>query len=80
MQEYVDQIVSTSNKLVGIGFEIGDEWMGAILLAGLTDHFKPFIMRIESNNEKLSSDSILSKLLDMKAKSSNGSAFFGCQE
>lgn len=78
MQEYIDQIVSTSNKLTGIGFGIGDEWLGAILLAGLNDHFKPFIMGIESNNGKLSGDAIISKLLDMQSeKNSNGEAFLG---
>ena len=30
MQEYVDEIVNTSNKLSGIGFTISDEWQGAI--------------------------------------------------
>lgn len=46
MQEYVDSIISTANKLNGIGFNLTDEWLVSILLAGLTDQYKPFIMVI----------------------------------
>lgn len=48
MQEYADQIINTSNKLNGIGFPISDGWIRAILLAGLTDEYKPFIMAIHN--------------------------------
>lgn len=64
MQQYVDQIVCASNKLTGIGFSMSDEWKGAILLAGLTDSYKPFIMGIEASNGDIKSDAIISKLID----------------
>lgn len=64
MQEYVNQIVNTSNKLTGIGFDIDDEWIGAILLAGLTDNYQPLILGIESSGTNISGDMIISKLLD----------------
>lgn len=72
MQEYVDQIVNTSKKLSGIGFSISDEWIGAILLAGLTDVYKPFIMGIESSNIGITGDAIISKLLDNRIDSKEG--------
>lgn len=78
MQEYVDQIVNTSNKLSGIGFEIDDEWIGAILLAGLTDSYQPLIMGIESSGTKISGDTIISKLIDNRIESkSKDNAFLG---
>lgn len=64
MQSYVDSIVTNANKLKGVGFDLTDEWLAAILLAGLTDEFKPFIMGIEAANTELKSDKIISKLLD----------------
>lgn len=64
MQCYVNEIVSTSNKLSGIGFNIDDEWLGAIMLAGLTDEYKPPIMSLEGSGIKLIADSIKQKLLD----------------
>lgn len=76
MQEYVDQIVNTSNKLKGIGFDIDDEWIGAILLAGLTDAYQPLILGIESTGTTISGDSIISKLIDNRIDAKSGSAFF----
>lgn len=78
MQDYVDGIKVTANKLIGIGFEITDEWIGAILLAGLTDEFGPLIMSIEAAERTLSSDKIISKLMDSQAgEKLKGEAFFG---
>lgn len=54
MQDYVDKIVSTSNKLTGVGFDISDEWMGAILLAGLSEDYRPLILGIEASEKKIS--------------------------
>lgn len=48
MQTYIDEIMSGSNKLKGIGFNMTDEWIAAILLAGLTENFTPLIMAIEA--------------------------------
>lgn len=75
MNEYVDKIKTTSNKLTGIGFNLTEEWLGAIMLAGLTDEFRPLIMTIEGNKEAISSDLISSKLLDMQSSKSSA-AFF----
>lgn len=77
MQDYVDKIASTATKLQGIGFAVNDEWLGAILLSGLTDEFKPFIMGLEANGVGISGDLIISKLLDSySAGSDKNTAFF----
>lgn len=44
MDDYISKIVSTSQKLIGIGFELTEEWIGCFLLAGLTDEFMPIII------------------------------------
>lgn len=78
MQDYVDKIVCASNKLTGIGFAMSDEWKGAILLAGLTDSYKPFIMGIEASNGDIKSDAIISKLIDSQpCDGAKGDALIG---
>lgn len=79
MSEYVSKIIGTANKLSGIGFKIDQEWIGAILLAGLTGEYKSF-MGIESSGIGITGDKIKSKLLESdygKTDSSAESAFFG---
>ena len=76
MQDYVDKIVNAANKLRGVGFGVNDEWLGAILLAGLTDEFKPFIMGLEANGIGISSDLIMAKLLDCRGNNESGAALF----
>lgn len=53
-----------------------NEWTGAILLAGLTENFKPFIMGIEASEANITTDKIVSKLLDSQAENATGEAFF----
>lgn len=77
MSDYVNQIIMTANKLTGIGFPINDEWLGAILLAGLGDDFSPMIMGLESSGIQISGDAIKSKLLDSTYEKHSGSAFIG---
>lgn len=81
MQQYVDDIVGNSNRLKGIGFDLSDEWIAAILLAGLTEDYRPLIMGIEAANTALKSDNIISKLLDAPSNDdSNANAFFNKQK
>lgn len=72
MQSYVEDIINLSNRLTGIGFVIGDEWLAAILLAGLTEEYKPFIMSIEGSGVQITADMVKQKLLD-SAESTNNS-------
>lgn len=77
MQSYIDTIMDESSKLQGIGFNISDEWLGAILLAGLTEKFRPLIMALEATSEEMRADLIISKLLDAQTDSEKeGSGFF----
>lgn len=69
MTSYVTQIVETSQKLNGTGFSITDEWVGSLLLAGLTDKYMPMIMAIEHSGISITTDSIKSKLMDMEENS-----------
>lgn len=66
MNSYVTQIVETGQKLAGTGFNISDEWIGSLLLAGLTEKYSPMIMAIEHSGMSITTDAIKSKLLDME--------------
>ncbi|KAK9708324.1 hypothetical protein QE152_g27280 [Popillia japonica] len=78
MMSYVSQIIDTANKLNGIGFTVSEEWLGVILLTGLTDNFEPMIMGLENCGLAITGDTIKTKLLDtIGHKSNDGSAFFG---
>lgn len=68
MNSYVTQLVETGQKLAGTGFNINDEWIGSLLLAGLTENFSPMIMAIEHSGMTITTDAIKSKLLDMESK------------
>lgn len=69
IDEYVNTIITTANKLNGIGFAVGEEWIGVLLLSGLPDEYKPMIMGLESSGVKITSDSIKTKLLqDVKCR------------
>ncbi|KAK9709870.1 Zinc knuckle [Popillia japonica] len=75
---YVSQIIDTANKLNGIGFTVSEEWLGVILLTGLTDNFESMIMSLENCGLAITGDTIKTKLLDtIGHKSNDGSAYFG---
>lgn len=75
MQSYVDEIITTANKLTNAGLELDDEWLASILLAGLTDHYQPLILGLEASGLELTSDHVISKLLDSLPSGSGESAF-----
>lgn len=66
MQSYVTQIVETGQKLSGTGFNISDEWIGCLMLAGLSEKFMPMIMAIEHSGIQITTDAIRTKLMDME--------------
>ncbi|EZA56562.1 hypothetical protein X777_03445 [Ooceraea biroi] len=41
MAQYVNEIMSTTHQLTGIGFEVNQEWLGTVLLAELPDTYHP---------------------------------------
>lgn len=67
MTSYVSQIIETAQKLIGTGFEINDQWIGSLMLAGLPEKFGPMIMAIEHSGININADAIKAKLLDMSA-------------
>ncbi|CAF4947657.1 unnamed protein product [Pieris macdunnoughi] len=67
MAQYVTQIVETGQRLRGTGFSITDEWIGALMLAGLTEKYAPMIMAIEHSGIEVSADIVKTKLIDMCA-------------
>lgn len=75
VEEYVNKIMSTAYKLRNIGFQVDDEWLGTLMLAGLPDNYKPMIMGLESSGIKISSDFVKTKLLQ-EVKVSESSALF----
>lgn len=78
VESYVNEIISTAHKLNGIGLKVTEEWVGTLLLAGLSDHYKPMIMGIESCGMKISGDSVKTKILqDVKLDESDAVAFYG---
>ncbi|KAG5870825.1 hypothetical protein JTB14_015999 [Gonioctena quinquepunctata] len=79
VEAYVNEIIQTAYKLNCIDMKVFDEWVGAILLAGLPDHYKPMIMGIESSGIKVTADAMKTKLLQdiCVQKSKKRSALFG---
>lgn len=78
MELYVDEILSYSHKLNGVGFVVSDEMIGVFLLAGLPEVYRPMIMAIENSGQAITGDAIKTKLLqEVKANpSSSENAFF----
>lgn len=74
MEDFVNRIISTANKLNGAGMKLDDEWIGTLLLAGLSSRYEPMIMAIESSGVKISSDQIKTKLLQETVTASDGNS------
>lgn len=76
MTSYVNQIIETGQKLNGTGFNISNEWIGSLLLAGLSEKYAPMIMAIEHSGIQITTDAIKTKLLDMDSDANEtGGAF-----
>ncbi|GBP64177.1 Retrovirus-related Pol polyprotein from transposon TNT 1-94 [Eumeta japonica] len=61
VEDYVSKIMNTAHKLRNIGFEVNDEWLGTLMLAGLPEEYKPMIMGLESSAANLLSVSTIVK-------------------
>lgn len=72
MESYVNQLVETSQKLRRTGFNIDEEWIGSLLLAGLPERFAPMIMAVEHSGIAITTDAIKTKLLDMQVDGASG--------
>lgn len=72
MEDYVNKIVTNSQKLRGAGMDINDEWVAALLLVGLSERYEPMIMAIENAGVPMSSDQIKTKLLQEVPNKNSG--------
>lgn len=75
VEDYVNKIMSTAHKLHNIGFNVDDEWLGTLLLAGLPDMYRPMIMAMESSGVKIFADSVKTKLLQ-EIRTSDSVAYY----
>lgn len=80
MMDYVKEIFRTANKLASARFPISPEWLGVILLAGLGEEFKSFIMGIESSGISITGEAIKAKLLDYDCKNHGRTCIFPSEE
>ena len=79
VEEYVNKIFDTAQKLESFNFKVDDEWIGALLLTGLPEKYKPMIMGLESSGTQLTGQVIKAKLLQdvqIEENSSSDTAFF----
>lgn len=63
VEEYVDDIISTSYKLKEIGFKLDDEWLSLILLMELPRRYKPMIVGFDAPKLNLTVYVVKSKIL-----------------
>lgn len=76
IEDYVGKIMNASHKLRNINFEVNDEWLGTLLLAGLPDEYKPMIMGLENSGAKITADFVKTKLLQEVRTSDASTAFY----
>ena len=79
VDEYVNTIISTAQRLREVDFEVPDKWIGAMLLAGLPEDYQPMIMALENCGQDISADFVKVKILqEVKATSHSNeeSAFY----
>lgn len=75
VEDYVSKIMNSAHKLRNICFEVNDEWLGTLMLAGLPEEYKPMIMGLESSGIQISADSVKSKLIQ-EVSTSKSAAFY----
>lgn len=63
MENYVNKMTVMSKKMKAAGLELGDEVVASLILAGLSDEFKPMVMAIEHSQAKLTTDFVQNRLL-----------------
>lgn len=79
VEEYINKITNAAHQFKEIGVSIEEEMVGALLLSGLPDEYKPMIMGLENSEIPITGDTIKVKLLQevrsiKKVKSENEEA------
>lgn len=62
MEEYIDRRSSIALKVKNVGYNIDDDVLGSLMLAGLTEEYKPLVMAL-GNTKNLSADVVKTHLL-----------------
>lgn len=75
ISEYANDVTDFAQKLNSIGFQVSDDWISGILLAGLTQEYKPFIMGMQAAGNELIPSAIVAQLEDFEVKENRGEAF-----
>nr|XP_024214329.1 uncharacterized protein LOC112210126 [Halyomorpha halys] len=68
MEDYLNEILLLSQKLETIGADLDDEFIGVIMLSGLSEEYEPMIMAMESTDV----DYIRSVLIQKSSKEESG--------
>lgn len=63
IEEYLNDIQTTSQALVSIKAGLDDEFVGIIMLAGLTEAYNSLVMTLEHSNVKISTETVTAALL-----------------
>ena len=63
VEEYVNELMTTSHKLASIGFKVDDDWLVALLFMGLPSNYEPMVMCLEASGAALTPDSVKAKIL-----------------
>lgn len=63
VEDYVDELVTTSQNLSEIGFEVNDQWLASLLLKGLPEYYNPMIMGLQASGIELTTDTVKAKIL-----------------
>lgn len=68
MEEYVTEILFASQRLRDIGKEVDDELLAALKLQVLNEGYEPLRMALDNSTEKITSDLVKTKLLQLNTK------------
>ena len=63
MEEYISRFTSLTTRMASIKFVVESELLVVLLLRGLTEEFRPFIMALETVNTNLTLTTVKEKLI-----------------
>ncbi|XP_065091273.1 uncharacterized protein LOC135712243 [Ochlerotatus camptorhynchus] len=63
VEEYGNELMTTSHKLTEVGFAVDDTWLACLLLMGLPESYEPMIMGLEASGTRITADAVKAKIL-----------------